>query len=140
MNMNKIILKTIVIFFVLIVIFTVFSNNVLADAVSEEATGETKSIDSIIKDGDNFLNAGKGEPIDENSLINFSGSIYNLLLSIGTILAVIVGSILGIKFMTSTIDEKAKIKQMLVPYVVGCAVLFGAFGIWKIVINLLKTM
>lgn len=138
--MNKIILKTIVIFFVLIVIFTVFSNNVLADAVSEEATGETKSIDSIIKDGDNFLNAGKGEPIDENSLINFSGSIYNLLLSIGTILAVIVGSILGIKFMTSTIDEKAKIKQMLVPYVVGCAVLFGAFGIWKIVINLLKTM
>lgn len=48
----------------------------------------------------------------------------------------IVGTILGIQFMIASAEEKAKVKETLVPYIVGCIVIFGAFTIWSIVVNL----
>ncbi len=66
-----------------------------------------------------------------------SNFIYNLLLGIAMVVAVIVGLIIGIRFMTGGIEEKAKIKELLVPYVAGCIVIFGAFGIWSLVVNVL---
>ncbi len=30
-----------------------------------------------------------------------------------------------------SVEAKAQIKEKLIPYVVGCAIMFGAFGIWK---------
>ena len=67
---------------------------------------------------------------------NTSDAIYSILLAIGGIVALCVGVFLGVKFMTSTVDEKAKVKESLIAYFIGCIVIFGAFGIWKIVINL----
>ena len=63
-------------------------------------------------------------------------SIYNILLYIGIAASVIVGAILGIKIMIASADEKAKVKEALVPYIIGCFVIFGAFGIWKLVAEL----
>ena len=54
------------------------------------------------------------------------------------IIAVIVGTILGIKFMVSSIEEKAKIKEILLVYIIGCVVLVGAFSLWKIIVNLMS--
>ena len=42
--------------------------------------------------------------------------------------------------MTAGIEQQAQIKQALIPYVVGCVVVFGAFGIWKIAIEILKNI
>ena len=53
------------------------------------------------------------------------------------VVAVIIGLVIGIKFMVSSVEEKAKIKELLLPYVVGCGVVFGAFGIWSLVVNIL---
>ena len=66
--------------------------------------------------------------------------LYNALLIIGIIIAVIVGAILGIKFMMGSVGEKADIEKLLVPYVVGCIIVFGAFGIWKLVVTILANM
>ena len=43
---------------------------------------------------------------------------------------------MGIKFMIGSVEEKAEIKAALVPFVIGCIVVFGAFGIWKIVVTI----
>ena len=59
-----------------------------------------------------------------------------LILVIGICVAVITISILGIKFMLGSIEEKAQVKEALIPFVIGCVVVFGAFGIWKIVTEL----
>lgn len=48
----------------------------------------------------------------------------------------IVGIIIGIQFMVASAEDKAKVKEALVPYVVGCIVIFGAFTIWSIAVNL----
>ena len=42
--------------------------------------------------------------------------------------------------MVGSVDQKAKVKDSLNPYIVGCIVIFGAFGIWKIVLTILENV
>lgn len=99
---------------------------------------QASSIGDIIKGGDNFISAGKdqGVKIDTDKLQNTSNSIYNILLILAMIVAVVIAGILGIKFMIGSAEEKANIKDALVPFVIGCIVAFGAFGFWKIFITI----
>lgn len=114
--------------------------------------------ETFIKKGQDKMNGGKiekkdptGQPakdlsgqtimvnqagLNETTLKNANATLFNVLLALGIALAVIIGAILGIKFMIASVEEKAQIKELLVPYIVGCIVVFGAFGIWKIVIEL----
>ena len=67
-----------------------------------------------------------------------SDNTYSMLMLVGMVIAVVVGTILGIQFMLSSVEQKAKVKEILIVYFVGCAVLISAFTIWKIVINIMK--
>ena len=87
---------------------------------------------SFVKEGEN------NSVLDQDKLADTSKYIYNTLLAIAIILAVGVGSFLGIKFMISSVEEQAKIKELLIPYVAGCVVVFGAFGIWQLAVNVFK--
>ena len=97
------------------------------------------SLGNIFETGDQFLEDGKNQDIniDTKDVQDEVSSIYNILLILGTALIVIIGAILGITFMVSSVEEQAKIKELLVPYVIGCVVIFGAFGIWKLVVGIL---
>lgn len=95
------------------------------------------SLDSVIGTGNQFLEEGKGNNLIDNvQLKNTAGGLYNMLLGIGIALSVIIGAVLGIKFMLGSVEEQAKIKEALIPYAISCIVVFGAFGIWKIVISI----
>lgn len=97
-------------------------------------------IDDAINDADDFLTKGGNNKIDTGGLQNFSGILYNILLQIGVVIAVIAGLIIGIRFMMGGVEEKADIKQILIPYIAGCVVVFGGFGIWKLVVTLLQNV
>lgn len=87
--------------------------------------------------GDKFIGAGdSSDIIDKNKLKQTSNSIYNILLIVGMAIAVITASVLGIKFMLGSMEEKAQIKEALIPFIIGCIVVFGAFGIWKIFVQI----
>lgn len=107
------------------------------ERVEKHTTGE------IIDEAKGFIEIGEGEanikiqPID---LKNMSNTLYNILLVVGIIVALIVGLVLGIKFILGSIEEKAEIKAMIIPYIIGCVVVFGAFTIWQIVVELLQSM
>ena len=96
------------------------------------------SLDDMIGDADKFLDSSAEPAIKSSALQDFSNKFYNIFLTIGIIVAVIVGMVLGIKFMVGGAEEKANIKEVLVPYVVGCIVIFGAFAIWKLVVTILS--
>lgn len=97
------------------------------------------SIDDIFTGADNFLAGSSGvNTIDNTELHNTSNLLYNVLLGLSMIIAVIVGMVLGIKYMLATSEEKADIKQTLPAYIVSCIVVFGAFSIWKLVINIIQ--
>ena len=121
--------KSIIVIILIIVINIIFFNINKVQA---------SSISDVIKGGDNFISAGKDDKakIDESKLKNTSTAIYNILLIIEMCTAVIIAGILGIKFMVGSVEEKAQIKDALVPFIIGCIVVFGAFGIWKISINM----
>ena len=109
------------------------SNNTLRDRDT------VVDLNKIIQRGNDFLDLGTQEQIPEETIQNLSDIIYNTLLTIGIILAVIVGMVMAIKFITSGLDGKAEVKQLLLPYGVGVVVLFGAFTIWKIVLTILQS-
>ena len=96
------------------------------------------SLDDMIGDADKFLNSSAEPAIKSSALQSFSNKFYNIFLTVGIIVAVIIGMVLGIKFMVGGTEEKANIKEVLVPYVVGCIVIFGAFAIWKLVVTILS--
>lgn len=93
--------------------------------------------DEIITEANEFVKQGTTSPINGDQLKGASSTLYNLLLSIGIFLSVAIGVYLGVKFMLSTAEDKAKVKEALIPYIVGCIVIFSAFIIWKAVIELL---
>ena len=56
------------------------------------------------------------------------------------VVAVVTGIVIAIKFMTSSVEGKAEVKKVLLPYIISCAVTFGAFGIWKLVVEILNNL
>ena len=125
----RVISKIIILLFV---ILTMFSTTV-------NAIGWT----DIINQGDKFLNLGKEQNADKNNeiinktdLIIFNNNLYNIAFLLGVVLSVIIGAVLGIQIMMGSIEEQVKAKEALIPYVIGCLVIFGAFIIWKIIINM----
>lgn len=103
------------------------------------ATGHTAG--EVIKEGDSFIQkgqAGANGLITQEKLKELSDTIYNILLVVGIIAAVLIGVLLGIKFITSGVEGKAEVQKALIIYVMGCVVVFGAFTIWKIVVTVLQ--
>lgn len=97
----------------------------------------------IITEGKGFIQKGQSgaeEKISSDNLKDMSDTIYNILLVAGIVIAIIVGLIMGINFIIGGIEEKAEIKAMLLPYIIGCIVVFGAFAIWKAVVDILQSM
>lgn len=106
---------------------------------SDTETGE-ESVDDMIKDADSFINIGHSN-YNETVLQDFSKTMYNILLAVGVVAAVIVGAIIGLKLMMETSpEEKAETTKLLVPYIAGCVIVFGGFTIWKIVVIVLQGM
>ncbi len=106
-----------------------------------EQTDESKmsisSIEDTISDAEKFVTKGEGSHLNEGSLSLFSQTISGIFATVAIVVAVIMGGILGIKFMIGGIDEKTEVKQLIVPYIVGCIVVFGAFAIWQLAVNML---
>ena len=95
---------------------------------------------NIIDQGDKFISSkdSKVSTIKQEAFSDLSDTLYNVLLIIAIIAAFIVGGILGIKFITEGVEGKADVKALLLPYFIGCIIIFGAFTIWKLVVLALK--
>lgn len=118
------------IFFILIIFILMICSTHIVQATT---------ISNIIQGADGFItNGSSSDMIAGDKIKNLSDIIYNVLLILGTVIAVIVGSVLGIQFITGSVEQKAKVEDSLIPFVIGCVVIFGAFGIWKLVITILR--
>lgn len=96
------------------------------------------TIDNVVKGADSFLEQGDDFSIDSTELKDTSDFIYNMLLGISMVIAVVVGVVLGIKYMSAGSEDKAAIKETLIPYFISCCLIFGAFAIWKFIVNVLS--
>lgn len=115
---------------------------ILICTFSPNAFAADGTIGGIVNSAGNFINVGANEdsPINGDALKSGSGLIYNVLLVIGIGVALIWGLVLGIQFITGSLEEKADVKKGLTIYVIGCIIIFGAFAIWRLVITLLEPL
>ena len=121
---------------ILLMIFSVYSFSPYSNV---EAAG---TLDDIIQNGDNFLNAADDSTntVQESDLQELSNFISGVLLSVAIGVTLISGVVLGIKFVTQSIEDKAKIKEAMVPWVIGIIISFGAFTIWEVTINVFQAL
>lgn len=98
----------------------------------------SRAVGDIFSQGKGFLEAGKDvdKTLNMAELKDTSNYIYDVLLGIAIMVAIIVAMVLGIQFMAASADEKAKVKEAILPFAVGCIVVFGSFTIWKIAVNM----
>lgn len=130
MKKNKKILINVIVIF--IIVFNLFIPNVYAD----------NPLEDIMNKANEFVSNGEngGNVINDNALKEGSNTLYNVLLVIGIAVAFIWGLVLGIQFITGSLGEKADVKKNLIVYVIGCVIIFGAFGIWRLLLQLLQPL
>lgn len=119
----------------IIIISMIVINIILFNINSVQAAG----MSDVISGGDKFISAGSEDntiKLDKSKLKSTSDMVYNILLISAMCIASIYTVILGIKFMIGSVEEKAQVKDALIPFIIGCVVAFGAFGIWKIFITI----
>ena len=130
--MKKMLFKVCLITLLILCNLSVYSTTCMADG----------SLDDVLNNGNSFLNAGSESStmIDQNDLKSLSNFISGVLLTIAIGVTVITGAIMGLNFITQSIEEKAKVKESMVPWVIGIIVSFGAFTIWEVAVNLFQSL
>lgn len=110
-------------------------------ALGTSSASAEHTLGEITSEAKGFLQKGTvAIPFNEGNLKNASDTLFNILLGLATAAVVIIGVYLGVKFMMSTVEDKAKVKESLIPYIAGCVVVFGAFTIWKLALLLLENI
>ena len=107
------------------------------DDTSDETSSTTHG---AVAGADKFLNSAVGSPINQSATQEASNTLANTLLIVGVVAAGIVSVALGIKFMTGSVSEKAQVKQVAIPFVAGCILVFGGYIIWRVVVTLLSNL
>lgn len=74
----------------------------------------------------------------DDDIQNYGGKILGAVTTAGIVLSVIILSVLGIKYMLGSAEEKAEYKKTLMPYLIGAALIFGASTVANIVYNFVK--
>lgn len=125
---KKLLINIMVIF---IILFNLFIPNAYAGPLQD-----------IMNRAEGFVNNGEngGNVINNDALKEGSNTLYNVLLVIGIAVAFIWGIVLGIQFITGSLSEKADVKKNLIVYLIGCIIIFGAFGIWRLLLQLLQPL
>ena len=124
------------------------------DGIGDEVYYEEEPSDTTIRttigqvDGDSrkeaeytdaLTNTDKYTPKDDLSSNDVKkvedtvGTIIAVITNIGIVLSIVVPAVLGTKYMISSSEEKAEMKEKLVPYFIGAVMLFGICTIVKII-------
>ena len=97
------------------------------------------SFDSLLSDADDFISQGSSsssQGITQGELKPISDSIANILLVIAVGVTLISAVMMAINFTIQSVEDKAKIKESMVPWIIGIFVTFGAYGIWRITMTI----
>lgn len=83
-----------------------------------------------------FIKVRGSQSAGDGNFIQLAG----ILQGLGIFIIAIVGIILGIRFMLATPNDKAKVKEAFMIYLVGSVIIIVALGIWKLMISILDVL
>ena len=85
------------------------------------------TFDSIFGSAQDFISQGSGsssQGIDEGELKNISDTVSGVLLTVAVAVTFISIGAMGITFAVQTVEDKAKVKESMVPWLIGVLVSF----------------
>lgn len=97
------------------------------------------TLDDVIDNGKSFLEVekpGLASTPEESKLQALSNTVSGILLTIALAVTLISAVVMGINFVVQSVEDKAKIKESMIPWVIGIFVSFGAYAIWKITMSI----
>ena len=119
-----------IIIMIILTIITIFS-------INNKVYADTTTVSTIFSGGRQFIKQGKSKAnVDTTAIAKDIGGIGQVFLIIGIGTAVGVGMYLGFKYITSGADEKAKIKERLIYYVIAIVLLVAAVGVTKVIVSI----
>ena len=75
-----------------------------------------------------------------SKLQDIGNAIIGAIRAIGTIVSVAIFAVLGIKYMTGSVEERAEYKKTMVPYLIGALLLFGITSLLGIIVNVVQSL
>lgn len=131
---NKIIIK---ICMIMVIMFIIFSNSNIVLAAGGDSMLSNMMDD--IKSFENMANES-GIEINTDEVTGDFKSLGQILTMIGAGVMVGVATYMGIKYLTAGPDAQAKLKEQLIGVAVSGTVIFGAYFIWKTVIQIASNL
>lgn len=129
-------LKIISIIFVIISMFYINIGNVYAQQkISQDGGG------AEVKDPYTSINPNDYKPTDPTTddaveLVDKIGVILGAIRNISVMISVIIISIIGIKYIFGSVEEKASYKATMIPYIIGCVMAVSGTTIITFIYNI----
>ena len=129
---------------VMIIMFILMSNISIIYASTEEADRRYAAATGGAPAGSSqsgIINPDYFKPNDTDvptEITDLAGTIIGTLQVIGIIIAVIVIMVIGIKYMTGSLEQKAQYKKTMIPYIVGVAMLVCTTTLVKVIYQLVS--
>lgn len=130
MKKNKInLLKTFIIFIIVSILFLIPTN-----VKAQEVTSEVKVATGVIDPGDFKPNELTDD--DTEIVTSKAATIVDIIRIIGIIVTVVTLMLIGIKYMTGSLEEKADYKKSMIPYLIGVGVFFALSQLLAVIMKI----
>ena len=120
MNKKKILYNVLTIIFISFIIIVTFSNLCHAEQLD-------------LGDLNNYVQEPGSVPTKFRNRVN---NVISIIQIIGSLLSVIVLTIIGMRYMMSSVEEKAEYKKTMVGYIIGCVLVFSIVNLLGIVYDI----
>ena len=121
--------------------FMLMNTTIYAAELSKEEPLKVAGISDIINAGKGFIQEGEQNQVNGTTVDEFAEAlapIGSILAGVGIVIFIAVLAIMAIRWITAKPDQKAKLQQQFVGYVVAAIVFFGAVGIWQMVRRIME--
>lgn len=76
---------------------------------------------------------------DTTKVTTIGGKIINIIQVVGIVVAIAVVLIIGIKYLTGSVEQKAEYKKVMIPYIIGAVLLVAGTSIVKVIFNTINS-
>lgn len=89
----------------------------------------------------NTIDTGDFKPTDltkddYGTAFEMAGTLVNIFTTTGILVAILGIIVLGIKYITGSVEEKAEYKKTMIPYLIGCIFIFATTTMVSIIYNM----
>ena len=134
-------LSIIILLMILILgIFTLKSEVYASFDAGTGATGSGNTGNASSFNPDSWKPSSTTDASGASRLESMGNTIVGFIQVVGSIISVAVLAIIGIKYMTGSVEEKAEYKKTLMPYLIGAILLFGISNILAVVVSIVQSL